>query len=127
MNRPARRSLRAVVLTYDDALNVDLDNVVPSLDSLGLKGTFYINGFSEGFRTRMGDWSAVAKNGHELGNHTLFHPCEGTAPGREWVQRDYDLGGYTVKRMADEITVANSLLEAIDGRKQRTFAYHAAT
>jgi len=43
------------------------------------------------------------------------------------VQRDYDLGGYTVKRMADEITVANSLLEAIDGRKQRTFAYHAAT
>jgi hypothetical protein len=29
----------AVVLTYDDAIDQDLDNVVPALDSLGLKGT----------------------------------------------------------------------------------------
>ena len=32
----------AVVLTYDDGLNIDLTNVIPALDSLGLKGTFYI-------------------------------------------------------------------------------------
>ncbi len=31
----------AVALTYDDAIDIDLDNVVPALDSLGLKGTFY--------------------------------------------------------------------------------------
>ncbi|HNX78439.1 MAG TPA: sialate O-acetylesterase, partial [Prolixibacteraceae bacterium] len=31
-----------VVLTYDDGLNVHLDNAIPLLDSLGMKGTFYI-------------------------------------------------------------------------------------
>ena len=36
----------AVVLTYDDAIAVDLDHVVPALDSLKLKGTFYLIGSS---------------------------------------------------------------------------------
>lgn len=113
----------AVVLTYDDALNVHLDKVVPALDSLGLKGTFYLSGFFPSFRARIRDWSVVAQRGHELGNHTLYHPCERNAPGREWVPPDYDLGRYTVRRIVDEIAMANSLLEAIDGRTQRTFAY----
>ena len=113
----------AVVLTYDDALNVHVDKVLPALDSLGFKGTFYIPGSSQSFRARLDDWSAAAKMGHELGNHTLFHPCEGTAPGREWVPRDYDLSRYTIRRMVDEITIANAFLEAIDGKTERTFAY----
>jgi sialate O-acetylesterase len=113
----------AVVLTYDDALNVHLDNVVPALDSLGLKGTFYLSGFFPSFRARVAEWSVVAQHGHELGNHTLFHPCDATQQGREWVPLDYRLDHYTVRRMVDEITMANALLESIDGRKERTFAY----
>lgn len=113
----------AVVLTYDDALNVHLDKVVPALDSLGLKGTFYLSGFFPGFRARIKDWTAVAREGHELGNHTLYHPCEGKTLGREWVPPDYDLSRYTVRRIVDEIAMANTLLEAIDGKTQRTFAY----
>ena len=113
----------AVVLTYDDALNVHLDNVVPILDSLGFKGTFYLSGSFPGFRDRVKDWISVGKKGHELGNHTLFHPCEGKAPGREWVQSDYDLNIYTLKRISDEIKMANTLLESMDGKKTRTFAY----
>ncbi len=113
----------AVVLTYDDGLNVHLDKVVPALDTLGLKGTFYISGFFPGFRARIKDWSAVAQRGHELGNHTLYHPCEGSAPGRAWVPPDYNLSHYTLRRIVDEIAMANTLLEAIDGKTQRTFAY----
>jgi peptidoglycan/xylan/chitin deacetylase (PgdA/CDA1 family) len=113
----------AVALTYDDALNVHLDHVVPLLDSLGFKGTFYLSGFFPGLRGRLTDWIEVGKEGHELGNHTLFHPCEGKAPGREWVLPDYDLNKYTVLRMVDEITMANTLLQAMDGKKTRTFAY----
>lgn len=113
----------AVCLTYDDALNVHLDHVIPLLDSLGFKGTFYVPGYFPGFRERLQDWRSAAKNGHELGNHTLFHPCEGKAPGREWVARDYDLNTYTVRRMVDEISEANTLLEAVDGKARRTFAY----
>jgi len=113
----------AVVLTYDDALNVHLDNVIPLLDSLGFKGTFYLPGIFPGFSERINGWRAAANNGHELGNHTLFHPCKGKAPGREWVSPDYDLNIYTVQRMADEIRAANIMLEAVDGRTKRTFAY----
>jgi sialate O-acetylesterase len=113
----------AVSLTYDDALNVHLDNVVPILDSLGLKGTFYLSGYFPAFRKRVADWKAVTAKGHELGNHTLFHPCTGKLPGREWVQPDYDLGNYTMQRLVDEIKMANSLLEALDGKTKRSFAY----
>jgi peptidoglycan/xylan/chitin deacetylase (PgdA/CDA1 family) len=113
----------AVVLTYDDALNVHLDNAIPLLDSLGFKATFYLSGFFPGFRARAREWAVVGKNGHELGNHTLFHPCEGKAKGREWVPPTYDLNGYTLQRIDDEIAMANTLLEVLDGKSQRTFAY----
>jgi sialate O-acetylesterase len=113
----------AVSLTYDDALNVHLDNAIPLLDSLGLKGTFYLSGYFPAFRTRVADWKAAAVKGHELGNHTLFHPCTGKLPGREWVPPDYDLGNYTMQRLVDEIKMANTLLEALDGKTKRSFAY----
>jgi peptidoglycan/xylan/chitin deacetylase (PgdA/CDA1 family) len=113
----------AVSLTYDDALNVDLDNVVPLLDSLGLRATFYVTGSFPGFRSRIRDWAVVGKEGHELGNHTLFHPCRGGEPGREWVQPDYDLRTYTIRRITDEMETASTLLEALDGKRKRTFAY----
>lgn len=112
----------AVALTYDDALNIHLDKVIPSLDSVGLKGTFYLIGSSEAFTMRIPEWRKAAARGHELGNHTLFHPCYGKRPGREWVKPDYDLNIYTLRRMTDEIKMNNALLEATDGKKRRTLA-----
>ena len=113
----------AVVLTYDDAINVDLDNVVPALDSLKLQGTFYIIGSSPVVSARMNEWRLAAKEGHELGNHALFHPCDGSLPGRSFVTPDNDLSKYTVSREVSEIRINNTLLKAIDGKDQRTFAY----
>jgi peptidoglycan/xylan/chitin deacetylase (PgdA/CDA1 family) len=113
----------AVVLTYDDALYVHIHNVIPVLDSLDLKGTFYLSGYFDGFKNRLNDWREAAQNGHELGNHTLFHPCDGSFKGREWVRPERDLSQYTVQRMTEEIKETNVLLEAVDGKKQRTFAY----
>ena len=113
----------AVVLTYDDALNVHLDNVIPTLDSLNLKGTFYISGYFPGCRNRLADWKRAAQSGHELANHTLFHPCTGKIPGRDWVKPDYDLSNYTMQRLLDELRMNNVLLESLDGKKTRTFAY----
>ncbi len=113
----------AVVLTYDDAIDVDLDNVVPALDSLNLKGTFYIIGSSPVVDKRMNEWRKIAANGHELGNHALFHPCDGSLPGRSFVTPDNDLSKYTVSRAVNEIRINNTLLKAIDGKSVRTFAY----
>ena len=109
----------AVVLTYDDASFEHLDNALPVLDSLQLKATFYLTANTAKYR--INDWKKAAANMHELGNHTLFHPCVGA--GRAWVKPEYDMDNYTVKRMVDEIKMANGFLEALDGKKERTFAF----
>jgi len=113
----------AVVLTYDDALNTHLDNVIPLLDSLGMKGTFYLSASFPGCKNRLEDWKKAAAEGHELGNHTLWHPCIGNLPGRSWVSPENDMSKYTVKRMVNEAVMTNIFLQALDGKTERTFAY----
>ena len=109
----------AVVLTYDDAIFQHLDNALPVLDSLQLKATFYLTANTA--KSRINDWKKVAANMHELGNHTLFHPCVGK--GRDWVKPEYDMDNYSIQRMVDEIKMANGFLEALDGKRERTFAF----
>jgi len=111
-----------VVITYDDAIDQHLDHAVPLLDSLGLKATFYVTVFSPSMQTRLNNWKKLAANGHELGNHTLFHPCIG-GKGREWVAKEYDMNNYSVKRMEDETRMTNLFLQALDGNTKRTFAF----
>jgi peptidoglycan/xylan/chitin deacetylase (PgdA/CDA1 family) len=113
----------AVVLTYDDAIDQHLDNAAPVLDSLGLKATFYITAFSRSMQTRLNDWKKLPVKGHELGNHTLFHPCIGNTPGREWVTAENNMTIYTVKRMENEMRMTNLFLQSLDGKTKRTFAF----
>ncbi len=122
-NQVWRGKKAAVVITYDDAYNQQLDNAIPVLDSLGLKATFYVTAFSTSVQTRLNDWKKIAVNGHELGNHTLFHPCIADKPGREFVPADYKMNNYTVKRMMDEVRMTNLFLQAMDGKTKRTFAF----
>ena len=111
----------AVCLTYDDGLDCHLDVAVPALDAAGLKGTFYCTGFSSSLHNRLEEWRAITIGGHELGNHSLFHPCDGER--FDWVRPEYDYRTYTITRLRDELYTANSLLMAVDGMKERTYAY----
>lgn len=115
----------AVALTYDDGVDVHLDHVVPDLEAAGLRGTFYVPGSSASLRKRMEEWRAIARRGHELGNHTLFHPCLRHEPGRErtWVVPDRQLENYTVARITGEVDIMNTMLHAVDGLEKRTLAY----
>lgn len=113
----------AVALTYDDALGVHLDNVIPSLDSSGIKGTFYLTASFPTCKSRMSEWRGAAASGHELGNHTLYHPCLGNTPGREWIKGERDLSKYSLRRITDEIRMTNTFLMALDGKTTRSFAY----
>ncbi|MEI9957242.1 MAG: hypothetical protein WDM90_13275 [Ferruginibacter sp.] len=65
----------------------------------------------------------LAVTGHELGNHTLYHPCDATMSGRTWVQPENDLSKYTVRRMENEMRMTNVFLQALDGKAKRTFAF----
>jgi len=111
----------AVSLAYDDALNSQLDHALPALNRFGFKGSFYLTLSSETVRLRLDEWRAAADLGHELGNHTLFHPCSGSLPDREWVQPWNDLDNMTVDEIRQHILLANSMLYAIDGVSERTF------
>ncbi len=111
----------AVSLAYDDALESQLNNAIPALNKHGLKGSFYLQLSSPVVGKRLAEWRAAAAKGHELGNHTLFHQCSRSEPGREWVQKHRDLDTTTALQMKDQIVLANSMLAAIDGRSERTF------
>ena len=121
-NQAWRGKKCSVVITYDDAINQHLDNALPLLDSLGLKATFYVTAFSASVQTRLNEWKKLATNGHELGNHTLYHPCIG-GPGREWVSPENDLRNYSVQRMLNEVRMTNLFLQSLDGKTKRTFAF----
>ncbi|MDF3035287.1 MAG: polysaccharide deacetylase [Paucimonas sp.] len=111
----------AVSLSYDDALNSHLDQVIPALDKYRLKGSFYLTLSNPSVATRMSEWRAAAQRGHELGNHTLFHQCSAALPGREWVQPKNDLDRTSADQLKDQILLANTMLHAIDGKRERTF------
>ena len=113
----------AVALTYDDGLDVHLDKVMPALEARGFMGTFYVPCNSESLEKRLDEWRKSASKGHELGNHTIYHPCIGKISGREWVRPDNDLNYYSIDKIVSEIRIANTMLRAIDGKNRRTFAY----
>ncbi|MDO6738829.1 polysaccharide deacetylase family protein [Wenyingzhuangia sp. 2_MG-2023] len=113
----------AVVLTYDDSLEEHLDNVIPSLNTYNLKGTFYIIGSSDCFKERNSEWKSAAKEGHELGNHTLMHPCANTPKRKKQLPPELDLNNYTLRKVVDEIAFTNDLLTKIDAKSERTFAF----
>ena len=113
----------AVSLAYDDAIDSQLDTAIPALDRHHLKGSFYLTLSSNTLSTRLPEWRAAAASGHELGNHTLFHQCSRSAPGHAWVKSENDLDHTTAAQMAAQVRVGNAMLQAIDGRTQRTFTF----
>lgn len=111
----------AVSLAYDDAADSQLDNAIPTLDRYGVKGTFYLTLSNPTIDRRLAEWRAAAQNGHELANHTLFHQCRRSQPDRGWVEPHRDLDTTGVAQLKDQVTLANTMLHAIDGRRERTF------
>lgn len=111
----------AVSLGYDDALDSQLDHVVPALNKRGLRASFYIPINGPTLPARQHEWKAAAAAGHELGNHSLFHGCSAKGPGREWVQPQRDLDRQMAAQVQEQVIAANTWLQALDGRTRRTF------
>lgn len=107
----------AIVLTYDDALTSHLDVAAPQLEAAGLRGTFFLNGTFPA--AQIPRWRRLAEAGHELGNHSMFHPCPRAAFAMD---PQFNSERYTVPGMLREIGAMNTLLTAIDGRTERTYS-----
>jgi peptidoglycan/xylan/chitin deacetylase (PgdA/CDA1 family) len=108
----------AIVLTYDDALLSQLDTAVPQLKRAGFKATFFLT--SDIDYVTIPRWRKLAREGYELGNHTVFHPCS-LSPDNP-VSSDH----YNQAQIIAEIEVMNRFLFALDGKSSRTFAYPCA-
>jgi peptidoglycan/xylan/chitin deacetylase (PgdA/CDA1 family) len=104
-----------IVLTYDDALSSQLNVAIPQLDSAHLTATFFLTGGINS--TTIPKWRAVGKKGYELANHTIYHPCISTN------DNPVASGNYTVFTIIREIGTMNNLLNAVDGKTSRTYAY----
>jgi peptidoglycan/xylan/chitin deacetylase (PgdA/CDA1 family) len=104
-----------IVLTYDDALDSQLNVAVPQLDSANFKATFFLTG--EINYVTIPKWRALSKRGYELANHTIYHPCDR--------QDDNPVPSetYTPNTIVNEIWLMNNFLFAIDNKTLRTYAY----
>jgi peptidoglycan/xylan/chitin deacetylase (PgdA/CDA1 family) len=113
-------ALAAVSLTYDDALTSQLDNAAPALARHGLLATFFITGSSPTLEAAPAAFRQLIKAGHELGSHTIHHPCDRALgfPKRGFALQDYDQA-----RMAAELTDSVQLLRELGQSEPFTFAY----
>ncbi|MFN2121803.1 MAG: polysaccharide deacetylase family protein [Anaerolineales bacterium] len=111
----------AVSLTYDDGLPVHLSVVAPLLDRHGLRATFYPMIQSD-LQLHPEGWKALAAAGHELGNHSVFHPCRQRSPNPyKWLDDRYDLAHYSLDQMRAELEIANLVLHLLDDREARSY------
>jgi peptidoglycan-N-acetylglucosamine deacetylase len=122
----AKEKKALICLTYDDGLDSHLTIAIPQLDSFGLKATFFINSI-RGSSELIGQaspaftgWKKASNNGHELGNHTLFHPC----PEKLGWQKDISIESYSLEQILEEIRTCDAQLDLIYNKKApRAFAF----
>jgi len=107
----------ALSLTFDDARLSQIDTGIPLLDKYGIKATFYISPGS--LLKRVDKWKMAANNGHDIGNHSVYHPCSGNFV---W-SRDKALEDYSMQKMRNELDSASSFIKESLGVNPVSFAY----
>lgn len=104
-------------LTFDDARLSQIDKGIPLLDKHNVKATFYVS--PDRMVQRMEGWERALKNGHEIGNHSVVHPC---TKNFDWA-RNKAIEDYTLKSMHSELDSANRIVEETLGIIPRSYAY----
>lgn len=107
----------ALSLSFDDARLSQADKGIPLLDKYVVKATFYVS--PDRMLERLDAWKKAVKNGHDIGNHSVVHPCTGNF---DW-SRKTALEDYTLTSMANELDSANKIIEKEFGVKPVSFAY----
>ena len=108
----------ALSLSFDDARSSQLNEGIPLFDKTGVRATFYVLPIP--LQQRLVDWKTALDSGHEIGNHTVNHPCSGTF---DWVTEEKDITKYSLDRMRNEVMEANRQIEDLLGIRPDNFAY----
>ena len=107
----------ALSLTFDDARLSQIDKGIPLLDKYGVKGTFYVSPGS--VMQRLDGWKIAVKTGHDIGNHSVIHPCTGNFT---WA-RSKALEDYSLLSMKSELDSASNIIKLSLGIDPASFAY----
>lgn len=107
----------AVSLSFDDARTSQIDVGLALLNEHGVKATFFLE--AANIHNRLEGWKKAVADGHEIGNHTVTHPCTGNYA----FSRRNALEDYTLQMMEDQIDEASAQIQQMLGVRPRTFAY----
>jgi peptidoglycan/xylan/chitin deacetylase (PgdA/CDA1 family) len=107
----------AVSMSFDDARPSQVDRGLDVLNPTGVKVTFFV--VPENVKKRLEGWKRAVASGHEIGNHSLTHPCSGNFP----FSLNNALESFTLKQMAQNIDGANAEIQQLLGVRMVTFAY----
>jgi peptidoglycan/xylan/chitin deacetylase (PgdA/CDA1 family) len=107
----------ALSLTFDDARLSQVDKGTSLLNQYNVKATFYV--IPASVKQRLDGWKKAVASGHEIGNHSLSHPCTGNFP---W-SRQKALEDYTLEKMRAELREANRTIQELLGVTPEVFAY----
>ncbi len=111
------RHRAAISLSFDDARPSQLRCGLPLLDRLSVPATFFV--LPDAVAQDSAAWREVIARGHEIGNHTLTHPCSANFA---W-SRHNALERMTVADFESEVREANRLLRHLLGVDPTVFAY----
>lgn len=107
----------AISLSFDDARASQVDTGTAVLDAFKVKATFYVQPST--VKNRLAGWKKAVANGHEIGNHSITHPCSGNFL---WSRKNA-LEEYSLSQMSDQLQQANQQINALLGVKPEVFAY----
>jgi len=68
-------SRAALSLSFDDARFSQVQCGLPTLAKVGVRASFYVT--ISYMNQRLDAWKQAVRDGHEIGNHTMTHPCSG--------------------------------------------------
>ena len=107
----------ALSLTFDDARESQVLVGTKLLDQYGIKATFFV--VPSAVEKQLAGWKKAVESGHEIGNHSLLHPCSANFA---W-SRNKALEDYTLKKMRLELLECNKRIEELLGVRAEVFAY----
>jgi peptidoglycan/xylan/chitin deacetylase (PgdA/CDA1 family) len=108
----------ALSLSFDDSRLSNLEHGIPLLNELGVHATFFV--LPSVVEKDLERWKAAVAKGHEIGNHSLTHPCSGNIVSSP---EKATLEGFTLEMMRAELIEANSRIENLLGVKPVVYAY----
>lgn len=107
----------AVSMSFDDARSSQVEGGTALLDEYDVKATFFV--VPSAVEKKLEGWKKAVASGHEIGNHSLTHPCTGNFP---WSKQNA-LEDLTLEKMRVELTDANNRIRKLLGITPEVFAY----